>query len=133
MKNRLQKVSLLFTFLFFSCESIIDCVLKIEPFIEEKNLNNGIVMQSYTDFITIGIQNRNDENYEIDSVTIEGNLPTGISSSYSYRKVTFSGTPTTAGIYNFNLTIIVRDKDEDSNNDNLCGNTVSKSYQITIY
>lgn len=28
---------------------------------------------------------------------------------------------------------IVGDNNDDTNNDNLCGNTVSKSYQITIY
>lgn len=123
----------LLSFLLLSCESIVDCLLKIEPYLEDKNLSNGIVMQSYNDFIVVGIQNGNDENYWIDSVTIEGNLPTGVSSSYDYRKITFSGTPTVAGVYNFNVKIIVVDNNDDTNNDNLCGNTVSKSYQITIY
>jgi len=131
--NHLKKAIFLFTFLLFSCESVVDCILKLEPYIEEKNLSNGIVMQSYNDFIVVRVQNGNDENYLIDSITIEGDLPIGVSSSYSYRKTTFSGTPTVAGVYNFNITIVVKYKDDNTNNDNLCGNTVSKSYQITIY
>lgn len=124
---------LLCCFLLFSCETIVDCLLKIEPYIEDKNLNNGVFMQPYEDFVVVGVENADDSLYIIDKATIDGDLPPGVTSSYNGRKVTFSGTPSVSGTYEFKVTVVLVDTDSETNNDNLCGNTTSKSFQITIY
>ena len=111
----------------------MDCILKIEPQIVEKNLNNGIVSQLYEDYVAVTIVNAPDDNYYIKDFSIEGNLPPGITATPDGTKLYLDGRPTLAGTYDFNVTLILTDYDDETNNDNLCGNTISKPFQITIY
>lgn len=123
---------LLAILLSFSCETVVDCLLKINPYIEDKNLSYGNTMQSYEDFIIVRVENAADENYTINTISIEGDLPPGISSTYNDRKISFTGIPTQFGTFNFKVTVVLVDNDPTTNNDDLCGNTTSKSFQITI-
>ena len=124
---------LLFCFTFLSCQSIVGCLLKIEAKIVDRNLNNGIISQLYEDYVEVTIVNASDEYYYIKEFTIEGNLPPGITATPDGTKLYLDGRPTLAGTYDFNVTLILTDYNDENSSDRICGNTVSKSFQITIY
>ena len=136
MQNKTVTILFIFFFLvsFTGCETIADCLYRIEPNLISKELNVGTRYQSYNDNLTFEMIRANDDDYLISDVSIEGNLPPNISYSTSNNNtINFTGTPNVAGNYPFTVTITVHPYvyNEDGSDD-LCGNKASKHYEIII-
>lgn len=122
-------------FITLGCNDVVNCLIKIEPTLEEDGFNDGIVSQNYEEFIDVNMQNASNSDYSINTLEITGDLPIGVDAYYNGMRVYFSGIPTTIGTYNFNVKVIVEytgDSDNE-NDDHLCGNTINGSYTIKIY
>ena len=122
-------------FITLGCSNVVNCLIKIEPNLEEDGFNDGVVSQNYEEYIDVDMLNAGNSNYAINTLEITGDLPIGIEAYYNDMRIYFNGIPTTIGTYNFDVKVIVEyigDSDNE-NDDNLCGNTVSGSYTIKIY
>lgn len=122
-------------FITLGCSNVVNCLNKIEPYLQEDGLNDGTISQNYNEFIDVDMQNTGNSNYAINTLEITGDLPIGVEAYYNDMRIYFNGTPITIGTYNFDVKVIVEyigDSDNE-NDDYLCGNTVSGSYTIKIY
>ncbi|WP_130735205.1 hypothetical protein [Flavobacterium sp. J27] len=121
-------------FFLLSCESSTsDCTSDRHPYIiEERNLTNGFATMTYSDTISVGVTNSGYSIYSISSVKTTGNFPPGITVTFSDTNIYFNGTPTSFGVYDFTIITTVKSNSNDTNTI-LCNNSVSRSYQITIF
>jgi hypothetical protein len=111
MKNILSKIYVfLFAatgFLLFGCSELIDCVASARPDLHSKPLNTGTVGSNYSDFVDADITNEPDDNAYDYFFQVDGNLPVGITYHEQGRKVFFTGVPTVAGTYTFDIRLTV--------------------------
>ncbi|UPT69832.1 MAG: hypothetical protein M0D53_11885 [Flavobacterium sp. JAD_PAG50586_2] len=111
MKNILSKIYIfLFTatgLLLSGCSELIDCVASARPDLHSKPLNTGTVGINYSDFVDADITNEPDDNAYDYFFQVDGNLPAGITYHEQGRKVFFTGVPTVAGTYTFDIRLTV--------------------------
>lgn len=133
--NNVFKIIVLFFVLitFTNCNSIIDCIAGLRPELIAKDLNPAAIHQNYNENITFEMQHGNTTDYFISDVVIKGNLPPHISYNESGNTINFSGVPDTRGTYEFSVEITIEPYtyNEDGSN-NLCTDTASKNYKITV-
>ena len=134
-KNKAFKIITLFFLLitFTSCNSIVDCVAGSRPDLVSKDLSIGTIHHSYNETITFEMLHEVTEDFYISNVSIKGNLPPNVNYSNLSRDINFSGVPNVSGTYEFTVEITVKPYtyDEDGS-DNMCSDTTSKNYKITI-
>jgi len=122
--------------LLISCDAdtIETCLAGIRPELEEKELVDGQKSFPYLDNITVNIQNAANSDYFIESTEIiNENLPNGITYNVSDRTITFTGTPTENGDFEFGVRVLVRPYIfETAGSDNLCSNESNRVYRIKI-
>lgn len=135
-KHIFSKVVILLVMIlpFTSCETVLDCITGKKPNLISKELSTGSTYIGYNDNITFEMKKAKTEDYIISSVSIDGNLPSGINYSVvDNSKVNFKGTPNKSGTFEFTVTIYVRKSayNEDEKDD-LCENGSSQKYKIVI-
>jgi hypothetical protein len=129
-----KTVIVLFTFIFLDCEKIFDCAINRKPELEEKALKFGNTGLSYNENIKVSIKNRDNDDYLIDNIKINGNLPEGVNYDINSLTIVLSGNPTKNGEYNFEIVAVVKNKNINANEGNgLCNDTSKKVYTITVY
>lgn len=120
------------------CSELIDCVASARPNLHSKNLYNGSVGLNYSDFIEADITNEPDDNAYDYFFQVDGNLPVGLTYHEQGRRVYFTGVPTVAGTYTFNVRLTVDPPNyEDwgwNGGNRICfgDDTTNKEYTITI-
>lgn len=126
-------ISFFLLIIFSGCNSIVDCIAGSRPDLVSKELSIGAIHQSYTETITFKMLHEITDDFYISDVLIKGNLPPNVTYSRLGRDINFSGVPNVRGTYEFTVEITVKPYtyDEDGS-DNMCSDTASKNYKITI-
>lgn len=145
MKNIIRRITLLVfvssVFLLFGCAELFDCVASARPDIHSKNLNIGTVGNTYTDFIDSDITNETDDDAYDYFYSVSGNLPPGLNYHQQGRKLFFTGYPSQAGSFTFEVRLTVDPPDyydpnqglfEDGNRICFGNDTTSKEFTIII-
>jgi hypothetical protein len=132
-KSLLKSFIFIFLCSFYSCDEVIECILKIEPEIHTKPMMVGQVYDEYYDVITAEVRNEpndNDYNYFFD---VRGELPPGVSYQINYRNIEFYGVPLSAGIYRFEVELTIElDTYDEYDSSPACGDTVVEQFRIKI-
>lgn len=135
-KNKpIKIISLVFLLLLFTnCETIIDCISRIEPRLISKELSAGTIYKNYNDNVSFEMVRANTSDYYISDISVEGNLPPNVNYKIlSNGIIKFSGIPQAIGIYEFTISITVSPNVYNSDStDGLCGDTASNKYRIII-
>ena len=128
---------LIFFFLFFGCEDIIECIFNKRPEIPNKSFEVGYVNNYYYQEFTSEIKNEpQDNNYDY-FYEIYGNLPGGLEMYTNYRTLSIEGIPLTSGAFTFSVYLYVDapeyyDEDSGSYEDSLCSKSTSKEFSIIV-
>ena len=132
--NFITTISVLFSVLIFSgCDNVVDCISDIRPKLIAKELDNGRVLQQYSDDVEFEMNNAVTDDYYISEIKISGDLPPGITQAQSgSNTIHFSGKPRTTGTFNFTVKITVSGSDNTNGGDGTCSNVASKSYTIVV-
>lgn len=137
MKKRISLLLFLSFFMFSGCEDILDCVFNRRPEIHDKTFKDGILGVYYYQEVTTEIKNEPRDNDYGYNYEVYGNLPEGLQMFVNYRTVSFEGTPELSGSYAFTLVLYVDpplryNNDTDQFEDNMCSESTSKEFTITI-
>jgi hypothetical protein len=142
MKNIVRKIYMLLlvssAMLLVGCSELIDCVASARPNLHSKNLKTGTVGINYNDFIDADITNEPDDNAYDYFFQVDGNLPVGMTYHEQGRKVYFTGVPTVAGTYTFNVRLTVDPPNYDDygwdGGNRICfgDDTITKEFTIVI-
>jgi hypothetical protein len=133
MKKIFLITSILFGAIFVGCQTVTDCIIRIEPNLIEKTLKNGNISLNYNDNINLEMKGANTNDYFISTINIIGNLPKGISYYQNGNSINFGGIPTEVATTEFEVSVTVRPYLNNSDgSDNLCGNSTSRKYKIII-
>ena len=129
------------SFLFSSCEAIIDellddCNSYNYPIIKSKELQEGKVNEFYSDFVKAEVKNDpHDDDYDY-HFDVSAELPNGIDWFVEGRKVIFEGTTTEFGVYKFTVELWVEVPQEwydlGTEPEQLCDDYTSKEFVIKI-
>jgi hypothetical protein len=142
MKNILRRIYIVLfassAFLLLGCAELYDCVASARPNLHSKNLRIGTVGAAYNDFIDADVTNEPyDNNYDY-FYQVDGNLPVGMTYHEQGRKVYFTGVPTVAGTYTFDIRLTIDPKYSDDNGwdggNRIClgDDTITKEFTIVI-
>jgi hypothetical protein len=124
-----------------SCDELADCVASASPQLQSLNFPRAVVGAAYDQGVTAEIRNDSNDNAYQYYFNIIGSLPPGIETYVNGRTIHFAGIPTTAGRYEFTLSVRVdppQSYDPDSgfleDDGRICfGNdTTEKSYSIEV-
>jgi hypothetical protein len=131
--NILIPIFLIF-FIFFlnCCEDVEKCIIPIHPNLIAKELKEGYISINYEENIQFEMEHADAGDYNISEITIEGNLPENISYKSTNKKIVLSGVPTLKGVYEFKITIKVSKNIYAEGNGELCSDTATQSYKISI-
>ncbi len=123
------------------CSELLDCVASARPDIHSKTLVNGTVGHPYSDFIDSDVTNDPNDNAYDYYFSVNGNLPPGMTYHEQGRKVYFTGTPTQAGSFTFEVKLTVDPPDNynldggfwnDGNRICFGNDTTKKQFTIVI-
>jgi hypothetical protein len=133
-KPLIFKIIILCSFIIVTgCQTIFDCIVGIKPDLISKELATGSAYHNYAENVIFEMEHADTGDYFITDLSIEGNLPPGIESSFTQNTITFIGIPTSPGEFEFTVKIIVSPYTPNSDEtDDLCGNASSKQYKIII-
>jgi hypothetical protein len=133
-KPSIFKIVILCSFIIVTgCQEVLDCIAGIKPNLIEKELATGSISQHYNDNVAFEMEHADTEDYFINDLSIEGNLPPGIGNFITQNAITFNGMPTNTGEYEFIIKITVSPHTSNADgSDDMCGNVSSKHYRIII-
>lgn len=130
------------SFTMSGCGELFDCLISARPYLPSKTLLIGQIGMPYNESIQASVKNAPNDNSFIYYLSIDDDLPPGISYHQQGRKIIFTGTPTTSGVYTFKVNLTIdypesTDIDEDdplSDSNNIClGNdSTSRNYTIVV-
>ena len=112
----------------------IDCVIDNHPKFSNTTVRNAILNQVFEDTIKVSIANSYMDNDYGYTFNLEGDLPSGIRYETSFRDITFSGTPTELGGFEFRLSVTAEAIAQYPNDapEGLCSNTESQDMVLTV-
>ncbi|MEM1002032.1 MAG: hypothetical protein AAGH46_05235 [Bacteroidota bacterium] len=130
--KRLLLLSLFF-FSLFSCEEVFECILGLEPQINETSIEQATIDEPYFDVITAEVKNDAfDDGYDY-FFEVVGNLPEGIELIYFYRRIELVGTPVESGRFNFTVYLYVESFDDGFVDPSpTCNDEVSKTFTLLV-
>lgn len=142
MKTISRTLLLMLVFISFnSCSELIDCIASTKPVLPSKNFPDGIVGNPYNENFRAEVRNDPNDDYYYYYFDVNGHLPPGINYHCSGRRITFSGTPSTAGIYEFTVNLTIDYPEDYFNNGGLFNDSnricfgddsTSRKYTITV-
>lgn len=146
MKRPLKIVAFLcltLSFTVIACGELLDCIISAKPSLPPKTLRIGQVGVAYNETIQASVKNAPNDDSFIYYLSIDNGLPPGIAYHQQGRKIFFTGTPTTEGIYTFTVELSIDypennygDDDDDpfSDSNNIClGNdATNRNYTIMV-
>ena len=120
-------------FVLFSCDEVFECILGLEPEINETSIAQANINEPYLQAITGEVTNEpfdNDYDYFFEVV---GEHPEGIEILYFYRRIELVGTPLEAGRFNFTVYLSVESfEDGFVDPSPTCNDEVSRTYTLLV-
>lgn len=108
MKNHITwLVGFLAFFSILSCDDILECIVNVNPEINETSLEPGRINEPYYDRITAEINNEVADDFYEYFFEVVGDLPTGIEIEYRFREIRFYGIPEETGDFRLLVTLTI--------------------------
>jgi hypothetical protein len=118
---------------FLSCDEVFECVLGLEPEINETNIEQGFVDEPYFDTISAEIKNEPFDNAYDYYFEVVGDLPEGIDVLFFYRRIELSGIPLEAGRFNFTVYLTVETMEDGFiDTSPTCKDEVSRNFTLQV-
>ncbi len=139
--KQLRLFPLLFCFLFFGCDDILDCAIGRSAYIPDKTFPIGSTEEYYYVEFDAEVKNEpSDNDYDYFFEVRESSLPNGISYYTNYRTISIEGLATETGVFDIEVYLYVEGGLEAQNDDDgdiyyrdaLCDNSITKTYTLII-
>jgi len=96
-------------------------------------LPNPTLHQEYNGVVQVSLRNEPYDNLYDYTFEVSGQYPPGMRTEYNGRQLILTGTPTTAGEYNFRVAVVVQDgRYGGQNTDGLCSTADIESFHWSI-
>lgn len=120
--------------LLLSCDELWECLIKINPEINEQVIKTAYLDQPYSQFITAHVTNDPSDDFYEYFFEVLGPLPDGLDIWYDYRSVEIYGTPRETGVYRLtvNLTIGSYDDGDYYDSNPTCDGTTQRTYILEV-
>lgn len=125
---------LFITFLFVSCEDVLNCIIPKEPELGDREFPIGSTESYYYTELSAEINNEpRDDDYDY-FFEVEG-LPEGLGYFVNFRTISIEGTPEEVGTFDITIYLSVDGPFRDNFDDDfeqLCSYSTSKTYTVII-
>ncbi|WP_115461987.1 hypothetical protein [Winogradskyella aurantiaca] len=131
-----RNVAYLLSFLILvSCDNFWECLIKVNPEINELQIQQAYIDRPYSQFITAHITNEPSDDYYEYFFEVLGPLPEGLDIWYDYRSVEIFGIPKETGVYRLTvlLTIGAYDDGEYYDANPTCDGTTQRSFVLEVF
>ena len=126
--------SIPFCLIIFTCDNAWDCLLNINPEINEKTIQPALKGVPYSQLITADITNDPlDEFYEFFFEVI-GPLPQGLDIHFNNRSIEIYGVPEETGIYRLTVTVDIGsyDNGDDFDPNPTCNGFIQRTFVLNV-
>jgi len=116
-----------------SCDEVFECMLGLEPEINEPSVDQAFIGEPYFDTISAEVKNEPFDNAYDYYFDVVGELPEGIDILFFYRRIELTGTPTEAGRFNFTVYLTVESFDDGFvDTSPTCKDEVSRDFTLLV-
>ena len=135
MNKKISSACLLVISLFLvGCDDLYECIVDINPEINENTIRTATINEPYFQRITAEINNEVADDFYEYFFDVVGELPDGIEIEYHYRRIELSGVPTEPGNFRFlvTLTIGAYDDGEEFDPNPTCDAEIERAFILTV-
>jgi len=124
----------LFGLLLFSCENFLECLIQIDPEIDQAIVKDGTIHEPYYQIISAHVKNDPEDDFYEYFFDVYGNLPEGLSIQYNFRNIEIYGTPVESGIFRFTVAVAIGAYDDGAYYDPnpTCNGVAEKTFEFRI-
>jgi len=124
----------LFFLLLLSCNDLLECIIQIDPEIDQTSIKTAVVDQPYSQIISAHVKNDPADDFYEYFFDVYGSLPDGMNIEYNFRSIEIYGIPQQSGSFRFTVEVRIGAYDDgnDFDPDPTCSGVAERTFTLRV-